>query len=357
MDITVSLRTPNFARYGAIINPSLTWTRRWHKPGAFVMSIPYKSGIAYDHLVSKGAECGIVENIVISSASGKRGDTMELAGPLMAGYTTRRIVWGTQTITGTPEDVMKALVSKNMGADADADRQFDGLTVEADQSLSGDSLDYQNTDVKLEEELYSLSKDSGLGFDMILSYDESGTADGMTFRVLEGLDRTSSQSVNPRAIFSIERGNLLEAEFEQDGQKYTNVSKISNELYTEVFGTATGYQRKEVFVKPSNVEKDEDGNANNEATQRALLLQQGEQKLTPMTLSFTCKVNPNGNLKYKTHYDLGDVCTCKVDRWGVTMDARLTEVKEIYSKEGFGLECTFGTGQLTYGQLWRIANG
>lgn len=353
MDVTVSLRTPNFSRFGAIKNPKLTWTRRWHKPGAFVLNIPYREGIEYDQLVSKGIECGIVENIIINGEqdNGRDGDTIELAGPLLAGYATRRIVWGTQTITGTPETVMKALVTNNMGSGADAARKFTGLAVQASQGFSGDSLDYQNTDVKLVDELSELSENSGLGYDIVLN------GVGMQFRVLQGLDRTASQSVNPRAIFSIERNNLMSAEFEIDGQKCTNVAKVSSDLYTEVFGTATGYTRREVFVKPTKLDKDEDGNANSEATQRALMLQQGEQKLTPMTMSFTCKVRPDGNLKYKTDYDLGDICTCGVKRWGVSLDARITEIKEIYDVEGFGLEITFGTGQLTYAQLWRIANG
>ena len=353
MNVMVSLRTPEFLRFGAIKNPEMTWTRRWHKPGAFVLNIPYREGIEYDQLVSKGIECGIVENIVINSASdqGKDGDTMEIAGPLLAGYANRRIVWGTQSITGTPETVMKSLVSKNMGADADADRRFSGLTVQASQGFTGDSLDYQSTDTKLVDELSTLSENSGIGYDIVLD------GVGMTFRALQGLNRVASQSANPRAAFSIEKNNLINAEFELDGQKHTNVAKVSSDLYTEVFGTATGYARREVFVKPTKLDKDEDGNANSEAAQRSLMLQQGEQKLTAMTLSFTCKIDPNANLKYKTNYDLGDICTCGVKRWGVSLDARITEVKEIYNVEGLGLEVTFGTGQLTYAQLWRIANG
>ena len=350
MDCMVFIRTPGFSRTGALKKPIMSWIRRWGTPGEFEMTIPLRSDIDYDTILSKCTEAGFVRSIV-RETDDEEGDLLTIEGPSLAGYALQRIVWGAQTITGTPEAIMKELVTRNMGSGADVARQFAGLTVEASQGLSGASRNYQATDVPLLDELEALSKDSGLGFDIVVN------GLGMKFRVLEGLDRTAGQSVNPRAIFSIERKNLLSAEFEQNGNKFTNVAKISNDLYTEVFGTATGYQRYETFVNPSSVEKDEDGVANSEATQRALLLQQGEQKLTPMTLCFTVRIDPYGNLKYKTNYDLGDVCTCQVKRWNVSLDARITEIKEIYTVEGLGLEVTFGTGLLTYGQLRRIING
>lgn len=350
MDVMLFLRHPNFSRFAAIKNPIFKWIRRWHRPGAFELNIPYNAGIDDNVLLSKGIECGVVDGIVIETTESD-GDQMTVSGSFLAGYADRRIVWGTQTISDTPEEVLRQLVLRNMGADADADRQFEGLTVQDAQGFAGDVIDYQNADTPLLEELYEISRDSGLGYDIVLN------GLGMKFRVLQGLDRTAGQAANPRAIFSIRRNNLLSAEFERDSQKYTNVAKISNELYTEVFGTATGYARREAFIKPSSVEKDDEGNVNDESTQRALMQQQGEQGLTQMTLSLVVRIDPNGNLKYKEHYDLGDICTCSVARWGVSIDARLTEVKEIYAEDGFGLECTFGTGQLTYGQnIRRIAN-
>lgn len=347
------IRNPALEKIGAIASPIMTWIRRWHKPGEFEMTTPFRDDIDYDTIISKCEEngvreAGVVRGYVIDTAE---NDALTISGPLLAGYAGQRLVWGTQTINGTPETVMKELVLRNMGEDADADRQFSGLTVEEDQSLSGSSIDYQNTDVMLDKELEQLSQDSGLGYDIVIG-------DGMVFRVLEGLDRTDGQSVNPRAVFTIERKNLISAEFEKDGNKQKNLIKIGNDLYTEVYGDATGYQRYESYVKASSVEKNEDGNENDEATQRALMQQQAAQKVVPMVLSFTCRIDPDGNLKYKEHYDLGDIVTCGVKRWGVTLDARITEVKEIYTVSGFGLEVTFGTGQLSIGEnIRRIANG
>ncbi len=342
----LDLYTPVLSRYGVIENmSSLQWTRKWQEPGAFELHVPMRTDIEADHLIVKATEAGIVHGI--QKAKTTEGDELVLTGSLLSDYIRRRLVWGTQTITGDPEAVMKTLVDNNMVNSTITERNFDNLTVEADQGLSGDSLDYQNTDVPLVDELTALSEDSGLGYD--IQFNKTS----MTFRVLEGLDRTTSQSTNMRAIFSVKSENILSGEFEYDNQKYTNVAKLNTDLYEEVVGDAEGYERREVYVKPNSVEKDEDGVENDETTQRALMQQQGAQKLTAADVIVSVKVNPYGNIVYKTGYDLGDLCTCRIEDWGVSMDARLVEIREIYEGDGFSLELVFGTGTVTFEKIVR----
>ena len=61
-----------------------------------------------------------------------------------------------------------------------------------------------------------------------------------------------------------------------------------------------------------------------------------------MSESFEAEVNPYGNLKYKTHYDLGDIITVASKRWGLQIDARITEITEVYDASGMRLELTLG---------------
>lgn len=44
----------------------------------------------------------------------------------------------------------------------------------------------------------------------------------------------------------------------------------------------------------------------------------------------------------KVDFDLGDRITCKEEKWGIQIDARITEVKEIYQKGTEEIEATFG---------------
>lgn len=41
-------------------------------------------------------------------------------------------------------------------------------------------------------------------------------------------------------------------------------------------------------------------------------------------------------------WDLRDIVTVQDRKWGVTLNSRVKEIKEIYEVNGFNLECTFG---------------
>ena len=48
------------------------------------------------------------------------------------------------------------------------------------------------------------------------------------------------------------------------------------------------------------------------------------------------------NLIYEEDFNLGDIVTIKNDRWNISTDRRITEITEIYEKDGFRLDVTFG---------------
>ena len=48
------------------------------------------------------------------------------------------------------------------------------------------------------------------------------------------------------------------------------------------------------------------------------------------------------NLKFKADFDLGDRITCKETKWGIQIDARITEVTETFQKGEETIEATFG---------------
>jgi len=58
--------------------------------------------------------------------------------------------------------------------------------------------------------------------------------------------------------------------------------------------------------------------------------------------TFNGTINVNSNLKYRTDYDLGDIVTQSSDEWGVRLDARITEIEEVYEEAGMEINVTFG---------------
>jgi Siphovirus ReqiPepy6 Gp37-like protein/F5/8 type C domain len=59
------------------------------------------------------------------------------------------------------------------------------------------------------------------------------------------------------------------------------------------------------------------------------------------------QVLTNSPFEYENDYDLGDIVTIQNKDWNITMNARITEVKEIYEQSGFQIEATFGNKRPT----------
>jgi hypothetical protein len=334
---------------------SLQWIRRWHEPGEFELHIPYSEETAWllkrENIIVKGDEAGVIEAVYYS---GDKADEIECRGYTLAGYTKRRIIWDKLTITGAPEEIMLKLAENNIGPSAGEDREIPGLSVSDVAGLPGDEMEYQSERNNLCDELRALSEQSGLGWD--IAWNGDGT---MTFRVLQGLDRTQEQDENTWAIFSRGYENISRPQYEEDARTMKNVvlvtAEANNVELTVAVGDAAGYHRREMTLAASGVEKDDQGNNLSRQQSEELMHTRGETTLADNALaqSFTGDVAPVGNLVYRQDYDLGDVVTCLDERWGVATTARITEITEIYEENGLTLSLTFGRSV----SFWRWLNG
>ena len=54
-------------------------------------------------------------------------------------------------------------------------------------------------------------------------------------------------------------------------------------------------------------------------------------------------MDPSGNFKYGSDYDLGDIVTVRKDSFGVSKDLRITEINEIYENGIYKITPTFGS--------------
>lgn len=79
------------------------------------------------------------------------------------------------------------------------------------------------------------------------------------------------------------------------------------------------------------------------------------QAVTPSITGFEYEIKgyherekiSTARLEYQKDYDLGDMATLQNKEWGVTLDARITEVKEIYEPGKTVIEPTFGNNRPT----------
>ncbi len=287
--------TPTLVRLGPIERySSMQWRRRYRGAGDFELHMPYNSLLVPENIIRNGDEAGIIESVTISHDE-ENGTMAEVHGRFLIGYLARRIILDAVSMTDTPETIIKAIVSDNL-------RGID-FTIESSQSFTG-SMIYENQYGNLLEEIEAIADFAELGIKV--DFDR-------VFKVYEGLDRSTLQSTNPRAIFSRSFENLLSSEYYVDTTSAVNVVTDG----TNTIGSATGIDRREGYAK-DNLE--------------LALMREPE--------SFTAELNPYGNLRYKTDYDLGDIVTIK--EFALTVNTRIIEINEIYEDEGFKLEITFG---------------
>lgn len=279
-------------------------------------------------------------------AKGK--ETLVVKGKFLTGYLNRRIVWGTQVINDTAENAMRTLVNSNCIAPTDNNRIIPNLILGNLNNFT-QTVNYQVSYANLGDELESLCNTNGLGHRV--SFDVTNRK--LIFEVYEGLDRSISQSVNPRAIFSKEFENVLEQEYIDSLNNYRNLALIggigegtSRKFVT--IGSSAELDRFELFVDQkdlSNEITDSEGNTTTltDTDYNNLLIGKGNEALAEAKeiQTFDSKINSNSNLIYKTDFDLGDIVTCINKRWGLILNTRITEIQEVYEKET-QINITFG---------------
>lgn len=320
---------------------SLSWTRRWHKSGEFELHInANKQGV---HSLQKGrlVLCKKKVGIILHRElrQGPKGDEQVMVkGAGLSTILGRRITIpptgsAYDRINGRAETIMKDYITRNCIAPTDSRRIIHNLVVAADHKR-GDKLIYQSRYKPLDEELEKLSLVSGLGWDLILDWENQC----WVFDVLEGRTLTADQSDHPPVIFSADFDVVQEQVYVESDLSHKNLAYVGGQgegvarEIVEVGEDLSGLERLEVFVDARDIESAED------------LPERGLQKLAevPSVLTFDTEILTEGPYLYGEDWDLGDVVTIQNKKWGLTTNSRITEVTEIYEPGGFQLRVTFG---------------
>jgi hypothetical protein len=327
----------------------LIWIRRYYKSGEFELQCaltPESLGLLErENIVYKKGdiEAGYIEiRNLKQDQDGK--EILVVKGKFLTGYLNRRIIWGTEILNATAEAAMRTLVNKNCIAPADTNRIIPNLILGNVKNYT-QNINYQVSYKNIGDELESLSNISDLGYRVI--FDIANRK--LIFDVYNGIDRSVSQSINPRAIFSKDFENVLEQEFTDSLNNYRNLVLVGGigegalrKLAT--VGSSSGLDRFEIFNDQKGLSNEVDGVAMSDTDYSKLLIEKGNETLaeTKEITTFDSKININSNLKYKTDFDLGDVVTCVSKRWNLVLDTRITEIEEVYEEAGLQVNVTFG---------------
>jgi hypothetical protein len=326
---------------------SAYFTRSWYGAGSFSIQTNFNTVHAGDlqkgRVVMFGKDkyrCGIITQLEKALDENGKGSQIVTA----SGYEIP-FIFGTRIIlpsaaseyyevTNSAETVMKSLIAAQCGSGADADRRFTGLTIDADQDRGATYVLKCRYNTTVLAELEKIAKASDVGY--FIYIDEN--AKTFNFEISLGLDRTATQSTNPRAIFSDNYDTIKNASLSTSDNQYRNYAYVAgqgagtNRTVREVYTTSTeptGFDRKEIFVDARDLSTNTD------------LDSRGGAKLGELTIQTTVNGSPltYSPLVYRTDYDLGDICT--VDVYDEPYDARITSVKESWSPLNYSIDVVF----------------
>lgn len=317
---------------------SLIWTRRYNEAGSFELHVPITDDnrrlCRVNNLVYKTGsdEAGVIESIVMEESYVKNEIVCE--GRFLSSYMDRRITKATKTYDGKVEEIMRAMLSQ------------DTVPIPRVQlgELKGfpETATFQCTYKGLLLYMQKLAKSANLGFRFRPNFNTKT----ITFEVYKGIDRTMSQGVNNRVIFSEMYENLNNVTYTENNREYKTKIYVGGSGEGDartvvVVGGGEGLELREAFYSATDVTSDD---ITVEEYKKALE-QKGYEQLNAKQYvkAFECETEPDINFTYKVNYDLGDIVTVKKKSWNITEDLRITEIQEVYEFGAQTIVPTLGT--------------
>ena len=310
---------------------AIEWTRRWRAPGSWQAVVSrYATGAEelregrFVSLPRRGRHLvGIIESIEGQMTDeGEISEDWTIAGRDLGAILQDRVcLHGVSTGTGYDEQIdvvgetaMRHYVEVNAVAPTDPDRAIPGLDLMLVDQGRGATVQVRARFQSLPEILESIALQTGLGWHVIYSFD----TDELLFDVLEGTDRSAEVLLSPRL------GNCLIAGYRASLPDAPTLAIVAGQGEAELreiveVGTATGWDRREVYVDARDCETTD------------ALTARGEEKLAEVGETTTLEVEyiPTPTYRYMTDFDLGDIVSAEYP--GVcTMQARIVAVTEQY---------------------------
>ena len=240
-------------------------------------------------------------------------------------------------------DVLGELVDDNRVSNVyDTNMNIANLVISVTPGI-GPLLNEQFRWQELTKEIKRICSNNGYGWSV--EYDEIG--DEFEFNVSSGFDRTAGQSINTRAIFSIELENVKSLKRTQNFTNYRQVAKVGGQgdgIARDIVETADaimGWLRKKIFIDARDINLGEFGD----------LINRGNERLNdyvPTDVIETGGFISRDNLVYLRDFDLLDTITIEDDILGISEDLQITKVVESYlNDEEFKTTLFFGLEQTT----------
>lgn len=334
---------------------SIIWNTRYTDSGDFEIYLPMLDETILDYIKINGfvylntddTDLRIIEKINISYSI-EEGYMVIISGHDAKSILKKRCVNKLFKFNGALTSAIYNMIRSNIwntSSTRESRRTLNILKARLDDGYypsMGNNINVQVLGENLFEKTKELleSQDFGMKFD----FDHSDNKFFITF--FKGLNRTSSQNVNDRIIFSSNAGNLLEYTIELDSTEYKNVAFVlgegegSNKTIAWCGNTQyTRLERDEVVFDAENLS--DDGGVITQENYLSQLALSGESQLTnyKKKYNFDCKIYSD-LFKFKKDFFVGDKVEIntkfKINNSN-TVVGTITEVTETWNENGY--EC------------------
>ena len=322
---------------------SCIWHRCFTQPGEFEIICPltplHQQLLTVQTYLTKDdqGEFGIIESIDIQQSDD--GEWMKCSGRMGPSLLARRIIFERLTLNNTVENVMRTLVDVCCIHPTDPKRVIPHLELGPLLGLMP-SVTMQVTYRNLCQTLYQLTFTHRIGWDIALD----PLLQRLVFVTRQPLDRSHSQSVRAKVVFSEDYENIRSTHYTHSQRFISNIALVGGQgegeerILVQV-GDAQGTQRMETFVNAK------DQRWEDELTEQQyidLLTQKGWQSLQPEIETFESDVVLNGSIKTPGDFDLGDIVTIEQPRWNKQVDVPVSEISEVFDEQGSRVIPIFG---------------
>lgn len=354
-DLVIEVRDADLVRLGQLLPEDLVGFQavlRWNDIGSWRCQLPVGHRLA-EMLRLPGSGLvittdqgvllsGPTMSVVTTQATDNVEGTYEITGvddsvllkerlayptPATADVTAQTVAYDVRT--GTAEDVMKAYVSANIGADAPASRRVAHLTVEASEGR-GSTITGSARFETLQDLLAGLAAVSDLGF----TIEQNG--DNLEFQVYEPVDRSANVRLD------LYNGRLTKSEYSYSQPKATRtIVGGSGEAEARVFLEATTDESQSAEKTwGRRIETFKDAQSTSDPTE---LAQSGKEALASdgkTVVSVSISPSDDQTMLFGVDWNLGDKVSVVVGT--AELISVVTEVGLVIGPDGVRIGATVG---------------
>lgn len=341
---------------------SLTWSEEYHGLGAFTLILPDSDANAallkHNYTLYRADRKAAM--MIVSVVRSTEQMQITASGYTALCYLDRRIVKDKTTIKDAEKDLY-SLVTANL-------RDLPVISCAAEKGLTDTVEDMEFDGDQLTDAILDVCDEAEIGCRVGL--DASATPRGLVFELYKGDDLSYKDGHG--YVMCEEYGNLIDLTITQDSDNFrnfafvqgTNLSDAPDDVEIVEVGTATGRERREIYMGSGlRQERGKEATDTESATQdetlddfRARLKAYGEKQLLEyyMADSFEAKISP---ADFGTKYDLGDLITCKSRKYGIQANLRIQSFTDIVERGAKTTTITLGYKPQPYVKGEILKNG